>query len=108
MFSTVLIFDDVPYIINDYIWANLNFQKSCNITLNLQPNQYGTFKTLQEMNILGSVADDIPHQDPTSTHLEAIHTMHISLSGISNAQSTKRQPKFNPGKDTAYFFYFLW
>ncbi len=81
--------------------------ESQDLIFSFKPNQYGTFKTLQEMNILGSVADDVPYKQPTATHLVGIHTMHISLAGISNAVSQKRDPKFNPGK-FFFLFSFYW
>ena len=37
----VLMFVYVPYSIDDYIWANLNFQKLCNTVLSID---WGVFK----------------------------------------------------------------
>ncbi|XP_070567350.1 cilia- and flagella-associated protein 47-like [Ptychodera flava] len=64
------------------------------VIFSFKPNQYGGFKKIQYLDILGPVADD---HIVTGTHLAPIHTIHIALSGVSNPQTTKRQPKFNPG-----------
>ncbi|XP_033635373.1 cilia- and flagella-associated protein 47-like isoform X1 [Asterias rubens] len=71
--------------------------ESQDLIFSFKPNQYGSFKKIQVMDVLGSVADEGDEANPMATHLEAIYALHISLHGLSNAESKKREPKFNPG-----------
>ncbi|XP_077977423.1 cilia- and flagella-associated protein 47-like [Glandiceps talaboti] len=69
-------------------------EQSQDIIFSFKPHQYGTFKKIQYVDILGPVADD---DTVTGTHLAPIHTIHIAFTGVSSPQTNKREPKFNPG-----------
>ncbi|XP_022089961.1 cilia- and flagella-associated protein 47-like isoform X2 [Acanthaster planci] len=71
--------------------------ESQDLIFSFKPNQYGTFKLTQVMDVLGSVADEGEEANQLATHLEAIYGLQIFLQGVSNAESKKREPKFNPG-----------
>lgn len=49
------------------------------------------------MDIIGQVADDL---QPFILHLEVIHTVSISVAGRSDAITIKREPVFNPGRES--------
>ncbi|XP_033113331.1 cilia- and flagella-associated protein 47-like isoform X2 [Anneissia japonica] len=67
------------------------------IIISFKPNQFGTFRCMQLMDVIGAMADTGANSHPTDVHREAIHTLHISLHGTSDAVSTEKKPKFNPG-----------
>ncbi|XP_071954714.1 cilia- and flagella-associated protein 47-like isoform X2 [Antedon mediterranea] len=67
------------------------------VIISFKPNQFGTFRSMQLMDVLGAVADNAPQSHPTDIHREPIHTLHVSLHGTSNAVTTEKKPKFNPG-----------
>ncbi|CAH1800026.1 unnamed protein product [Owenia fusiformis] len=64
------------------------------IVFSFAPNQVGTFKPTQLIDIIGQVADN---HNPFLMHIEVIHTMPVYFIGRCDPITRKRPPKFNPG-----------
>ncbi|XP_041462969.1 cilia- and flagella-associated protein 47-like isoform X1 [Lytechinus variegatus] len=71
------------------------------IIFSFKPNQYGSFKKQQMIDVLGSLADESEGENgwiqPSNTIQASIHNLHVSLKGTCNAVFKKKEPKFNPG-----------
>lgn len=72
--------------------------ESKDLLVSFKPSQYGNFRTMQLMDVLGPVATpEGEFTTPLDTCLEAIHTVHILLTGQGASTFRKKDPKFNPG-----------
>ncbi|XP_072178621.1 cilia- and flagella-associated protein 47-like [Diadema setosum] len=103
--STVLpadfVFQPVAQFATRPAFGHLNPGEAMDIIFCFKPNQYGTFKKIQIIDVLGSVADESETEagviQPSATVQASIHTLHVSLQGVSDAVFKKKEPKFNPG-----------
>ncbi|XP_052708553.1 cilia and flagella-associated protein 47-like isoform X1 [Crassostrea angulata] len=68
--------------------------QSQDVIFSFSPNQIGTFKPKQLLDVIGHVADN---QNPTISHLQVIHTYPILFCGSSDPIPVDRKARFNPG-----------
>lgn len=79
--------------------------ESKDILITFKPNQYGNFRVMEQMDVLGESAGSVGEaRDPLETVLEVIYTVHILLSGQGISTFKKKEPKFNPGMKNPYWW----
>ncbi|XP_074645875.1 cilia and flagella-associated protein 47-like isoform X2 [Tubulanus polymorphus] len=74
--------------------GRINPGESIEMMFSFAPNQVGSFKTIQMMDIIGQVADGV---NPLRAYLEVIHTQPLAFLGKSDPVTVKKSPKFNAG-----------
>lgn len=83
--------------------------ESKDIVITFKPNQYGDFRRMELMDVLGdSAGPEGEHRTPLDSVQQVIHSLHILLTGQGISTFKKKEPKFNPGMEIILSIYFTW
>ena len=69
-------------------------QQTQDVIFSFAPNQVGTFKPTQYIDVIGQVADN---RNPFIMHLEVIHAVPVAFLGLSDPVTVKKEAVYNPG-----------